>query len=183
MQLDFAEAASDAFAFLREAGFDTVEASPQIVRYRKGTLEAEVFRDPQSYEVGFQIGYGDEKYSTSELIRLVDKPLADQYRDHSGKDEAELSHALVRLADLIKIYGRDEISGNQFVFATLKQQRKTWSESYALEVLADQIRPKAEEAFRNKHYAEAANLYKRIEAKLSASEIKKMILAQRRSRI
>ena len=48
MQLDFAEAASEAFAFLLDAGFVPVEATPRIVRYRKGELEADVLRDDQS---------------------------------------------------------------------------------------------------------------------------------------
>ncbi|WP_291870101.1 hypothetical protein [Bradyrhizobium sp.] len=182
MRLDFAEAASNAFAFLSDAGFTLASTSPAVVRYRKGELEAEVFRDPQSYEVGFQIGYGSEKYSTSEIIRLADQRLGDEYRDHTAKNRAELLDALARLADLIKIYAQDEISGNRFVFKALMHRRKAWAENYACEVLASQIRPKAEEAFRNGDYATAASLYGKIESQLSPSEAKKMALAQERSR-
>lgn len=181
MPLDFAKAASEAFAFLEGTGFSLVEASPSVVRYCKGELEANVFRDSQSYEVGFQIGYGSDKYSTSEIIRLMDKRLGDEYRDYSAADRASLSYALTRLAGLIKTYGQREISGDGSVFAALKQQRKAWSEDYALEVLAGQILPRAEEAFRKGDYAEAARLYRRIESRLSASERKKLAIAQERS--
>lgn len=183
MQLDLIKATSQAFAFLSDVGFTQVEAPPQIVRYRKGELEAVVYRDPSSYEVGFEIGYGAQKYSIGEVIRLVDRPLGEEYRDPSVTDQAALSPALLRLAGLVKTYAQRAIAGDQSVFGALEQQRKAMSEDYALEVLARQTRPKAEEAFRKQDYAEAARLYESIESKLSASETKKLAMAQARSGI
>ena len=183
MQIDFPRVVTDAFSFLTDAGFAHVEpdASSSIVRFRKGDLEAVVFRDSQSYEIGFQIGFGSEKYSTSEIIRLADQNIGNEYRDYTAKDNMELSHALTRLAGLIKIYGKAEISGDRLVFSALRKQRQSWSENYALEVLASQMRPKAEEAFRKGDYVNAVNFYKKFEKQLTNVEIRKLAMAQERS--
>lgn len=181
MQSTFAEAVLAAFAFLKREGFEQTEASATVVQYRKGRLKAEVYWDLRSYEIGFRIGSGSEEYSTSELIRLIDKRAGDEYRDYSAKDHTELGRALERLAALVEQYGKSEMSGDQSVFAELKRQREKWSEDYALEVLAGQVRPEANDAFRKGDYKTAVRLYSKIKPHLSAAETKKMIIAQERS--
>jgi hypothetical protein len=55
----------------------------------------------------------------------------------------------------------------------LEDHRKSWSEGYALDVLEKQLRPKAQAAFQQGNYREAAELYERIRPRLSAAEEKK----------
>jgi len=50
----------------------------------------------------------------------------------------------------------------------------------ALDVLADQLRPQADEAFRTGDYAAAANLYAQIRGRLTPAEIKKLKFAEER---
>ena len=54
-------------------------------------------------------------------------------------------------------------------------------EAYALDVLAEQIRPNADAAFRSGDYRRAAELYEKIRPRLSAEEIKKLALAKARA--
>jgi len=65
-------------------------------------------------------------------------------------------------------------------FSILEAQRKLWSEEYALDVLAQQLRPQADDAFRKGDYASAAELYARIKARLSPAEVKRLTLAEKR---
>jgi hypothetical protein len=53
---------------------------------------------------------------------------------------------------------------------------------YALDVLVNQLRPKAEEAFRRGDYRNAAELYERIRSRLTAAELKKLAIATERDR-
>jgi len=87
---------------------------------------------------------------------------------------------LEEISALMKRYGRSALDGDPQLFSMLESERRSWSEEYALDVLADQLRPQADEAFRQKNYAKAAELYSRIRERLSPSEIKKLSIAEER---
>ena len=59
-----------------------------------------------------------------------------------------------------------------------KRTLKKWAQRYALEVRAQQVKPRAETAFREKRYAEAAELYGSIAEALSPTELKKLSFAR-----
>jgi hypothetical protein len=179
-RLNFASVVARRFGFLVDHGFVEMEALPTIVRYRKGDLDLNVYHGRQSFEVGFEIGHADERYSMSEIIRVTDPGVADQYRNAAATTGAELSAAVDRLADLVSQYAGRAFRNDPVFFTDLRQQRKSWSETYALDVLAQQIRPKAEAAFREGRYREAAELYGRIRARLTPTEIKKLEVARQR---
>jgi hypothetical protein len=88
---------------------------------------------------------------------------------------------LQQLADLVRRYGERALHGDPAFFALLRQQRKEWTKKYAFEVLCRQVRPKAEAAFREGRYREAAELYREIRAGLTPAEIKKLAIAEKRS--
>jgi hypothetical protein len=80
----------------------------------------------------------------------------------------------------LKRYGSAALAGDTKFYARLDGLGKEWSEQYALDVLADQLRPKAAAAFRQGDYAAAAALYGKIRARLSAAELKKLAIAESR---
>ena len=49
-----------------------------------------------------------------------------------------------------------------------------------MDVLAEQLRPKADAAFRSGDYHQAAELYQKIRPRLSDSGLKKLALAKKR---
>ena len=83
---------------------------------------------------------------------------------------------------LLKRYGRSALDGDLLFFSSLEGERKLWSEEYALDVLTEQLRPQADEAFRQKDYSKAVELYSRIRERLSPVELKKLSIAEERSR-
>lgn len=179
-RLNFADAVSRSFAFLTDLGFSQVESSPTFVRYRKGGVEADVYHGRQSYELGFEIGRDEVKYSMSELIRAADPETARQYRNFIATTQGALTEGLARLQGLIKRYGQRALQADPAFFVALGNQRKAWAEGYALEVLEGQLRPKADEAFRRGNYREAAELYERIQSRLTPTELKKLAIARER---
>ncbi len=180
-RLNFADAVRKRFAFLSDHGFTETESLPTIVRYRKGNLEVDVYHGRQSFEVGFGIARQGTRYSLSELIRATDPAAAEQYRNETAKTPNGIAEALVHLQESVKRYGERALQGDAEYFSALETQRKSWAEGYALDVLEGQVRPKAEAAFRDGDYRQAAELYEKIRARLSAVELKKLALARERS--
>ncbi|HMV12472.1 MAG TPA: hypothetical protein PJ996_05910, partial [Nitrosomonas sp.] len=79
-----------------------------------------------------------------------------------------------------KRYGRASLDGDPKYFQMLERQRELWSKEYSLEVLARQLRPKANQAFRQKDYVKAVELYSQFRGCLSLAEIKKLSIAKER---
>jgi len=180
-RLNFADAVQRAFAFLTDLGFVQVETSPTIVRYHKGDVEVDVYHGRQSYELGFEIGRDGAKYTLSELIRIADPKTAVRYRNFVATTQSTLTEGLRSLAELIKRYGQRALQADPEFFVALGRQRKSWVEGYALEVLEGQLRPKANKAFRQGNYREAAELYERIRPGLTPTELRKLAIARERS--
>lgn len=180
-RFDFASAVSERFAFLDDLGFSRVESLPTLVRFRKGDLEVNVYHGRQSFEIGLEVVRQGERYSMSELIRVTDPETAGRYRNFATTTPQGIAEGLRRLKDLAQRYGNPALRGDPEFFTTIESQRKAWMEGYALDVLAGQLRPKAEAAFRKGDYQEAVELYERIRPRLSATELKKLTLARERA--
>lgn len=182
-RLNFADAVRKRFAFLGDYGFAEVESLPTIVRFQKDDLEADVYHGRQSFEVGFGIARKGTRYSLSELIRVADPAAAEQYRNETATTPDGIDKSLVRLQELVSRYGERALQGDAEYFLALASHRKLWAEGYALDVLEEQVRPKAEAAFRDGDYRQAAALYEKIRARLSSVELKKLALARERAEL
>lgn len=179
---DFARKARDFFGFLEDAGFTEVEALPTLVRYRKGNVEVDIYHGRQSYEIGGGVAFSGTRYSMAEIIRASDPDAAKEYRNPVAASPERVAPALEELASLMQRYGVSVLRGDGQLFAALEGQRKHWAEEFSLDVLAAQLRPLAEDAFRRGDYARAAELYGRIRGCLSPAEAKKLSVAQARRR-
>jgi len=180
--LDFTEKARQAFAFLGELGFSEIEALPTLVRYRKDDVVIDVYHGRQSYEIGLGITAFGTRYAISEIIRHIDPETAKSYRYAATTTPEGVVAGLKELSLLLKRYGRSALGGDPQLFSSLESERKLWSEEYALDVLTEQLRPQADEAFRQKDYPKAAELYSRIRERLRPAELKKLTIAEERSR-
>lgn len=179
--LHFVQEVRDAFGFLSKSGFDEVEASPTLVRYRKGGVEIDIYHGRHSYEVSGGVTVAGTRYAVSEVIRAVDPSVAKEYRNSVATTAEEITSSLQRLAAILKRYGADIMNSEQRFVVALANQRKAWGKAYALEVLAAQLRPQAEDAFRRGDYRKASELYAQIRECLTPAEIKKLSIAQARS--
>jgi hypothetical protein len=172
-RLNFAHAVRERFAFLDDMGFSEVESLPTLVRYRSDQLEVTLYHGRQSFELGFEISRDGARYAISELIGVADAEAAKRYRNFAATTSAGIIEGLNQLAELVTRYGDRALRGDSAFFAMLEDHRKSWSEGYALDVLEKQLRPKAQAAFQQGNYREAAELYERIRPRLSAAEEKK----------
>lgn len=183
LELNFERIAREDFAFLSEFGFLEIESSPTLILYRKGDVELDVYHGRQSYELGAGISSLGSRYSLGEIIRATDPETAQHYSNFATATPEGVVVGLEQLSSLMKRYGLEALRGEPQFFLRLEAQRKLWSEEYALDVLAHQIRPQADEAFRKGDYASAAELYARIKARLSPAEAKRLVLAEKRRRL
>lgn len=176
--LNFVVTVRKAFAFLGDLGFSEVEALPTLVRYRKGDIEVDVYHGQQSYEIGAGVTAFGTRYAIGEIIRAIDSEAAKQFRNATALTPEVVAVSIESLSALIQRYCGAALQGDPQFCSMLINQRKHWSEEYALDVLTEQLRPQANEAFRLGDYAKAAELYTRIESRLSPAEVKKLRFAE-----
>ncbi len=141
------DAVRERFAFLGDLGFSEVESLPTLVRYGNGDLEVSIYHGRRSFELGFELCRYGACYSISELIRVADSEAAERYRNYAATTPDGIAAGLTQLEELVKRYGKRALRDDPAFFATLEEQRKSWAEGYALDVLESQLRPKAEAAF------------------------------------
>jgi hypothetical protein len=178
--LDFVRHTRRAFEFLGELGFSEIEALSTLVRYRKFSVEVDVYHGRQSYEIGVGVTAFGTRYPISEIIRAEDPEAEKRFRYPATTTPEGVVAGLDKLSALLKRYGRLALDGDPQFFSKLEDQRTVWAKEYALDVLARQLRPKANEAFRKRDYATAADLYSRILKRLSPAELKKLDIAEDR---
>lgn len=176
--LNFIKKVRETFEFLGEFGFSEVAALPTLVRYRRGSVEVGVYHGRQSYEIGADVTAFGNRYAISEIIRASDPEKFRGFRYAMTTTPDGVAAGLDELSSLMKKYAGAALRGDSQFFSTLEKQKKLWSEEYALDVLAEQLRPQADEAFRRRDYSTAADLYSRIRERLSPAEIKKLSLAE-----
>ena len=182
LHFNFEKKVGEVFAFLSNFGFSEVESLPTLVRYQNGDIEVDIYHGRQSYEIGAGVTISGTRYSIPEIIQASDPEVFKQFRYAMTTTPEGVANALEELSLLMKRYCNVALEGNQQFITVLEKQRKQWSENYALDVLTKQLRPKASEAFRQKDYSTAANLYSRISECLSTAELKKLNFAIKHSK-
>jgi hypothetical protein len=182
-ELGFAGLAEGAFNFLSDFGFRLVSAEATIVRYSSERVFVNVYHGRSSYELGIEVGLvGSETergYPLEAFVRLSDPERASRLRNFMATTTDEVRVGLQRLAEQVKQDVEPALRGSEEVFAELHRQRQEWSKSYASEVLASQVRPKAEAAFRERDYVRFVELLSKIEDALTPAEAQKLSYARR----
>lgn len=177
----FENAVVEAFAFLRQSGFEVVEHGPTLVRYRHQNVEVDIYQGRRSFEIGAGVAIDGERFALSELVRLGDAKAADVIRNPTATDDEGVARGVSKVASWLRQFGLRALQGDATIGAELVAQRKALLEALELDALAEQIRPLAETAFRAADYLRAAELYSRIRSRLTPSEKGKLELAEVRS--
>ena len=177
-EFQFQEAVGAAFLFLEELGFKKVESLPTFVKYRKELVTVEIYHGRQSYEVGLNISDGSASYSITDVIP---KDSARSFAQRTATTKEAIGNALSELALALSTDCPNLLDGDKAAFAELANSKRLRAKQYELEVLAINLRPSAERAFRHGDYAEAVRLYEKFDPVLSESEKQKLAIARRRS--
>ncbi len=180
--LEFASAVRASFGWLAEYGFVEVEANATLVRYESASLRVVVYHGRSSYQVGVEVGRRDseDRYSLSELMRMADPERAERSRPPVVYTAPTVATAVAEEGRNLRDCGEAVLSGQSSPWSELQAQRKAWSEEFAREVLVEQVRPAAAEAFRQRRYEVAVRELERIEDELSRSEQLKLDYARKR---
>jgi hypothetical protein len=179
--LGFAQAVQEAFSFLLNDGFHIVESEPTIVRYEKNGLVVTVYHGRHSWEIGLEVGRQNETFSMYRLLASAYAKEADEYRNPTAGTASAVVSSVQKIAELVRRHGKGALEDNPVFYARMRQQRQDWAKAFELQVRADQNRPRAEAAFREGRYREAAELYEEMVEALTPVEKKKLALARRRS--
>lgn len=183
--LGFSGAAEAAFHFLSNYGFRLHSSDVTILRYVSERVFLNVYHGRSSYELGVEVGLlqardgSNRGYPLGAFVGLTDSEAAASLRYFMATTPEEMRVGLERLAAQVKQYVQRALVGDETVFGELRQQQEERSKKYAAEVLADQVRPKAEEAFRARDYERVAELLSRIEDQLTPVERRKLEYARR----
>lgn len=168
--------------FLVDLGFSEIEALPTLVRYQNGNIEVDIYHGRQSYEIGAGVTVFGVRYSIARIIEVSDPEAYKQFRYAMATTLEGVGVAIKELSYLLKRYGNEVLRGDLQFITTLDKQGEQNAEKLALDSLAYQLRPKASEAFRQKDYSTAADLYSRIRKCLSTAELKKLGFAIKHSK-
>jgi len=86
------------------------------------------------------------------------------------------------LGDLIRKYGHDAIAGNPFAYRRLMAQRSRTAVAETEALRVQDLRTKAERAWRNKDFRAVEEAYSQIEEALTPAEKKRLEYVRRQPR-
>ena len=181
IDLNFANEAAKSFDFLGGFGFERLQVDATLVRYRKSGMEVDVYRGRKSFELSFKISFGGERYSLQTIMRVSDPVAANAYRRYAATTLEGLREGLEQLSAMVKTFAPRALRGEAEFFALLDEKKHTWSYEYALDVLAEQVRPMAESAFKRKEYSKVVELYEQVLPLLTATELKRLDISRARA--
>lgn len=177
----FVVEARRSFGFLEDLGFSWRQAEPTLVRYEKGDVGVHVYLGRRSYELGFEVLLGGVTYSLHAIMRASDPVAASEYRKYAVSTADGLLKGLEKLAATVKTHADRALRGERAFFKLLDEQTTFWSHEFALDVLAEQVRPLARLAFHRREYAKVVELYQSILPRLTPAELKMLDISRKRS--
>ncbi len=180
--LRFTDEVKARFAFLEARGFNCVSTDVTLVRFESPELGVNIFHGRQSYEIGLELESlvsKTEKYSFSELLRLVDQERAECYRSFAATNAEGVAEGVRQLADSVQQCIAAGLLGDTELFSRLKRQRHDLTKKLSLDVQLQHARQKTEAAWHTKDYATIVRIMKPLRAYLSASEVAKLEFAEK----
>jgi hypothetical protein len=180
-QLNFLLWARERFVFLTDLGFSEIEATPTVLRFQKGEIEVDIYHGEKSFELGAGVSYMGTRYELIDMVRAQDIDAAKELGIWMTSTSDGIKVGVEKLATMMQQFGRAALDGNPNFFDSLALRRAIDVDEYWMEILARQIRPRADDAFRRGDYAEVVELFMRIESHLTKVEKQKLALARARS--
>lgn len=181
--LTFKNCALKEFNFLvNEYGFRCIKSDTYYLRYESNIVFVELHYDGQrSFEMDFSIGLLDDLYEGRErpfylveLIKLLAPNDDDDYRLMQASTPEKISHLLPKLANLVKIYAKEFLSGNKTRFKDLSDFRENRCNQYAMEKTLKDLRVAVQKAWEDEDYARVIELYEPVKKHITQSERKKL---------
>lgn len=176
----FERVAATAFAFLTQFGFKIIEQVPTLLRFGRQRIRIDIYYGRKSFEIGAGFSVANESFALSELIRLTDPRTADIFRNPTAVDDEGVAAGTLKVASMVREFVLPWLQDEETLLEALHAQRSRLSGAMELEVLAEQTRPLADQAFRSGDYSLALELYSRIGECLTPAERRKLEYARAR---
>ena len=180
--LRFSDEVRTSFAFLEALGFHCVRAEATFVLFESSTFAINIFHGLQSYEIGLDVAdaQASDTYSFSEILRLLNREEAEQYRDYATHTADGVAEAVRRLAELFrKCFDAGILEDKGQLFCRLQSQRHGIARNRALEVQLEQARIKCEDAWRKKDFVEIVKILAPLREHLSSVELNRLEYARK----
>ena len=154
--LDFVRAIRRSFGYLCELGFVETSNEPTLVRFNRGDVDVDVYHGRMLYEINVGVSWAGERFGMVELLKIVRPTIASSYRVPAATTAEQTSRWVAAVAEQFEAAAPLLLDA---LPVALKVERQRAAKALELDVLASQVRPKADAAFRDKKYAEAVRLY------------------------
>jgi hypothetical protein len=176
--LRFSDEVKISFHFLEILGFRCVREEPTFVSYESPPIRINVFHGRQSYEIDAEIEYANapnERYSYSEILRIVDPVRGDAYRNYTALTPEGVSKGVHQLAyDVRQCIDAGVLQDHRQLFSRLKLQRANLAGKLELESKLLQARRMSGSAWAKKDFKAVVQALSPYEPHLDPSELKKL---------
>jgi hypothetical protein len=165
------------FSFLESIGFRCVHSEATLVRYEAPTTNIYVYHGRQSYEIGAELEFvnePNERYSFSEVLRVVDPQRGETYRNYSTHTREGVAKGVRELANELQKCFETGVLRNQQLISCLKLQRKNLASKLAIKSQLLQARIKSESAWAERDFKKVVQILSPFEEYLSLPELKKL---------
>jgi|GEM_PF-5808258 len=183
--MDFSALARPHLSFLKEAGFVETRADEYGLAFRRGDVELSISCVPAriEFEVGF-VCRGVQCSLSDILAEAYESPSWNELqRQPCPRDAQSVSRVISLLAEVLTTLCEPALRGDAKLYARVAAECETRHRFWVQQQAAQDLRPRAERAFKNRRYAEAAELYGKIDASmLEPNEIAKLAYARKYAR-
>ena len=180
--LRFDEQVKIRFAFLKALRCRCVRAEATFVRFESSAFGVNVYHGRRSFEIGLEIESTrslTETYSTPEILRLVDKKEADQYKYYATHTPQGVAEGVRLLAELFQRCVAAGILEDNQIFSRLQTQRQEIAAEYALQVELRHAHRKIEAAWSAKDFLQVVKILAPFHwGSIMPAELKKLAYAQ-----
>ena len=180
--LRFAEQVKIRFAFLKALSCRCVRSEATFVRFESSAFGVNVYHGRRSFEIGLEIESTrslTETYSTPEILRLVDKKEADQYKYYATHTPQGVAEGVRLLAELFQRCVAAGILEDNQIFSRLQTQRQEIAAEYALQVELRHAHRKIEAAWSAKDFLQVVKILAPLQEHLKPAELKKLEYAKK----
>jgi hypothetical protein len=167
------------FEFLESYEFRLIEMHINSIKYDKKDINVCIFMEEYTHSLEVLFKFKGIEYGLGALISVTDIGIAKNFRTPLAFTDNGMKAGLIKLAKLIQEYCIPALEGDEDFYKKAEKQHNEIIKLYWLKMSADAIRAQASEAFQQKEYSKAIDLYLKIEPLLTKSEHAKLGYAKR----
>ena len=186
-QLGFAESVNSEFSFLFGCyNMKCVISETTLVRYESSRVFIEIFHEPNSYELGIEIGQlnvsnkHNLSYGLEDVLEAVLGPKHNITTFYQSSNSEGVKQSVNDFAQTVKQYYRPFLTGDEDSFKKLEGVSIRRSEQLMKDRKLKRVREKATRAWENGDYKELVKLYESIKLDLTKAESKKLEYARKK---